>query len=61
MQLNPPNRVRAVVYIVTAVLSPVMAYLLAKGYIGQLEMSLWAAEVSVATGLAALNTDVKGN
>ncbi len=56
MNLTPPKRVRALIYLGTAVLSPVVAYLNAKGYIGSLEVALWSAEVTVANGLAALNT-----
>lgn len=56
MNLNPPRKVRVLIYLASLVLSPVMTYLLAKGVIGDLEMALWSAEVSVAFGLAALNT-----
>lgn len=56
MRINPPRRVRAALYVLTAVGTPVVAYLKAKGYIGDLELTLWAAEVTVVNGLAALNT-----
>lgn len=56
MPLNPPRRVRAALYVLTAIGTPVVAYLNAKGYIGSLEVGLWSAEVAAASGLAALNT-----
>lgn len=55
MRLNPPRRVRAALYILTAVGTPVFAYLKVKGYIGDPELVLWSAEVTVVNGLAALN------
>lgn len=56
MTLNPPRRVRAALYVLTAVGTPVVAYLNVKGILGDPEMVLWAAEVTVVNGLAALNT-----
>ena len=56
MTLNPPRRVRAALYLLTAIGTPVAAYLKVKGYIGDEELALWAAEVTVVNGLAALNT-----
>lgn len=56
MTLNPPKTVRAVIYILTAVGTPLVAYLNAKGIIGSLEVGLWSAEVAVANVLAAVNT-----
>lgn len=55
MTLNPPPKVRAALYVLTAVGAPVMAYLLIKGVIGPDEMALWAAEVTVVAGMAGLN------
>lgn len=55
MTINIPYKVRLALYILTAVGTPVIAYLLAKGIIGELEAALWAAEVTVATSIAALN------
>lgn len=60
MNLNPPRRFRAGAYIITAVGTPVVAYLQAKGIIGDLEVILWSAEVAVVSGLAALNTGSGG-
>lgn len=56
MTLNPPRRVRALLYVLTAVGTPVAAYLKFKGYIGDEELALWGAEVTVVNTLAALNT-----
>lgn len=57
MSLNPSKTVRAILYVLTAVGTPLVAYLNAKGIIGSLEVSFWSAEVAVVTGLAALNTN----
>lgn len=56
MTLNPSRSVRVVLYVITLVGTPLVAYLNARGIIGSLEVTLWSAEVAVATGLAALNT-----
>jgi hypothetical protein len=56
MRLNPPRSVRAALYVLTAVGTPIVAYLNVRGWIGDPEMVLWAAEVTVVNGLAALNT-----
>lgn len=55
MKFNLPPKVRASLYLVTAVGTPLVAYLLAKGVIGELEVQLWSAEVTVVSALAALN------
>lgn len=59
MRLNIPPKVRAGLYIVTSLGTPVVVYLLAKGYIGDLEVALWGGEVAVVNAMAALNTDTK--
>jgi hypothetical protein len=56
MNLNPPRKVRATLYVITAVGTPFVAYLAAKGFIGDLEVVLWSAEVTVVSALAAFNT-----
>lgn len=56
MNLNPPTRVRQATYVLTALLTPVVAYLAAKGIIGDLEVALWSAEVAVVTLMAGINT-----
>ena len=55
MTINPSRRVRAVLYIATLIGTPVVVYLQAKGYIGDLELGLWGAEVTAVSALAALN------
>lgn len=56
MTLTIPHKIRAALYVFTAIASPVVAYLLAKAYISELEVGLWSAEVTVVTALAAFNT-----
>lgn len=53
MTVSIPAKIRAALYIVTAVGTPVVSYLLTKGYIGPDEVQLWSAEVAVVGGLAA--------
>lgn len=55
MNINPPAKVRAVIYVVMALSAPVVVYLRAKGYISDLEVSLYAGLVTVVNGLAAFN------
>lgn len=55
MSLNPPSKVRAAIYVATAVMTPVVMYLQAKGIIGALEVSLWGAEVTVMSVMAGFN------
>jgi len=55
MNLNPPSRVRAVLYAVTAIGTPLVVYLLSKGKIGEAEVVLWSAEVTVVSLLAGFN------
>lgn len=55
MTLNLPPKVRAAIYAANVMGSPIMAYLLARGVIGTLEVGLWAAEMSAVFLLAGLN------
>lgn len=55
MKINLPYKIRLGLYIVTGLSGPVMVYLLAKGWIGTLEMGLYTAEMSFVSILAALN------
>lgn len=59
MVLNPPSKVRAIIYVVTALGTPAVAYALARHWIGPLEVTLWSAEVAVVNTLAALNVSSK--
>jgi hypothetical protein len=55
MTFNIPPKARIVLYILTIIGTPVMAYLKAKGIVGDLEINLWSAEVVAVAGMAALN------
>lgn len=55
MKYNIPYRVRAAIYGLNVLGSPVMAYLLAKNVIGTLEVGLWAAEMTAVFAMAGLN------
>ena len=56
MKLNPPRRIRVGIYVANLIGTPVVAYALAKGWISDLEVGLWSAEVVAAFALAGLNT-----
>lgn len=56
MTVNLPYRVRLALYIITALGTPLVGYLFAKDIIGELEVTLWTAEVTVVSLLAAFNT-----
>lgn len=56
MTINPPRRVRALIYVANVLGAPFVAYAFAKGWVGELEVSLFSAEVSAAFLLAGLNT-----
>ena len=59
--INIPARVRFGLYVLTAVGTAVVAYLFAKGLIGEAESGLWAALVTFINGLAAANTDISSS
>lgn len=59
MQVNIPPKVRATLYLITALGTPVVAYLRAKGVIGNLEVILWSTEVTAVNALAALKVAAK--
>ncbi|WP_418060821.1 hypothetical protein [Pimelobacter simplex] len=56
MKLTLPAKVRRSLYALTALGTPVVAYLQVKGIIGDAETVLWAAEVTVVSALAGFNT-----
>lgn len=56
MTFNVPYKVRAALYVLTAVGTPLVGYLFAKEIIGELELTLWGAEVTVVSLLAGFNT-----
>lgn len=55
MKINLPGWARFLIYAINVLGSPVVAYLRAKGVIGDLELTLWSAEVAAAFLLAGLN------
>lgn len=59
MQFNLRPKVRATLYVLTAIGTPLVGYLFAKGLIGNLEVTLWATEVSVVSAMAAFNVSSK--
>lgn len=61
MKLNLPPMVRVSIYVVSAFGTPVVTYLFAKELVGQLEVSLWGAFVTVANTMAALNVNPEEN
>ena len=54
-----PPKVRLAIYLVSGLGSAVVAYLVAKNYIGDAEVTLWAAVVAVVNGLSAANVPTK--
>lgn len=54
MMLTLTATKRRVIYAATCIATPVVVYAKAKGWIGDLEMTLWAAEVTAVTGLAGI-------
>lgn len=52
---NPPAKVRAALYLLSAVGSVVVSYLSVKHYIGDAEVALWSGLVGVIGSMAALN------
>lgn len=60
MELNIPYKVRAAIYVLNLIGAPFVAYALAKGWIGQLEVNLWAAELTAVLAMAGLNVSKKG-
>jgi hypothetical protein len=61
MKFNVPSKVRAGLYVFTALATPVVGYLFAKEIIGELELTLWAAEVTAVNIMAGFNTNVTEN
>lgn len=56
MKINLPYRVRAVLYIVTAVVTPIVAVLVEQTILPAWVGVLWASEVTVVGAIAAFNT-----
>lgn len=56
--VNVPPLFRFALYALTAVGTPVVAYLVSRGILGDLEATLWSAEVTVVLALAMSKTDL---
>lgn len=56
-ELTP--KTRTILYVVTALGTPLIAYLNSKGILGSLEVGLWSAEVTLVSSMAALK--ISGN
>ena len=54
-----PAKVRQAIYVVTAVASPVMAYLLTQGTITEFSFGLFSVIVTAVASLAAVNVSTK--
>jgi hypothetical protein len=50
-----PPVARFVLYLLSAIGTPVVGYLLAKGYIGEAETALWGGLVVIVNAIAASN------
>lgn len=59
MTFNLPPRIRAIIYIITALGTPVIGYLFANHNIDQLVVALWGAEVTAVNAMAAFNVSTK--
>lgn len=55
MKITVPASVRITLYVLTLLGAPVVVYLRARNIIGDLELTLWAAEVSAVSALAAFH------
>jgi hypothetical protein len=55
MSINLPTKVRAAIYIIMGVASPVVAYLSINGIISEPEVALYASIMTFVSGLAAIN------
>lgn len=60
MRVNLPDRVRLVLYIITALGTPVVGVLTEQTILPTWAMTLWTAEVAVVTAMAALNVTTSG-
>jgi len=55
VKINIPFRYRVAIYLANVLGTPVVVYLRAKGIIGDLELTLWGAEIAAAFVVAGLN------
>lgn len=59
MQVNLPTKVRFALYVITGVLTPVFAVLTEQKFLPDWTMTLWMAEVTFVSALAAFNVNRK--
>lgn len=52
---NVAKKLRITIYVLNVLGTPFVAYALAKSWIGELEVQLWAAEVTAMAAMAGLN------
>lgn len=57
--MNLPSNVRAALYVITAIGSPLVAYLGQQGVIGTFWVGLWAVVVTAVASLARINVGDK--
>lgn len=55
MRVNLPANVRAIIYVITALGTPLMGVLTEQNFLPDWAMTLWTAEVAAVTAMAALN------
>jgi hypothetical protein len=55
MEFNPTPQVRQAAYILTAIASPVVAYLAQQGVVSEFWFGLFSVVVTAVAGLAAFN------
>ncbi len=58
MKLNPPSKIRALLYVITALGTPLMGVMTEQKFLPMWAMTLWTAEVAAVGALAALNTTI---
>lgn len=59
MSINLPPKVRQVIYVVTAIATPLVAYLGTEGKLDTFYVGLYSVIVTAVSGLAALNVTTK--
>lgn len=58
MKVNLPDRVRALLYVITALGTPIVGVLTEQSILPTWVMTLWTAEVAAVSAMAALNVSV---
>jgi len=55
MSINLPYKLRAFLYILISIGTPIVGYAFAKGFIGELEVALWGSLATVTSTIAVFN------